>query len=468
MQIDMDNTVNPETKFSDYYDSIDKTHADILKQCATMCRSNKHGFTDTNRLDAIRSLLETSEYQEVYLDTASVWLKGPIESDKEYYIVSSHADTVAGISSCYSNLDDNGYYHGTYDNVGTNAAAVIAMLEADLPNNVIFAFTADEETGRCAGARDLVNFIESLGITKETYIALDVTHEGYDKGHLATIENAPKADLNFLHKITESMLKTEPTQTMTYVRKSKKALPDNLPESYLSPDMGWCDEAFTYADLKKNTFSLCLPCDGNMHGQSGLVVRQPGFEGYIATLEGMLYDFTKTHEELIINKNLEKATLYERSQELLETERKQEELRKSSYNIRNTFLENYLPHSNYTSNFHNYDYDAYDYDDEEDEQPLYLEPYDDPMVQEELYGIIDLYDEDEREQFIDDAIATVNPDLYNQYMAMRSSFNTFFEEYHMQQKGYENAIYNEATEYSNQEYEVLGYTDDINNDFDLS
>lgn len=404
-----------------YYDDIDLKHSEILQKLAVPCYSTHEKFTDDTRIQKIRELLQDSDYQEIFVDTASIWIKGEINSDKPYYVISSHCDLVPQITKPFSVLDNNGYYKGTYDNIGTNAAAVITMLEGNFPDNVIFSFTADEETGHCSGAEETVNFINSLNIKDCTYIALDVTAEGYDKGHLATLENTPKQNPEFLHSITEAMLATEPEQTITFVRKSKKAIPDNLPIHYISSDTGWYDEAFKYHELGiTKTCSICLPSYGEMHSNSGLKVRQPCFEGYINTLEGMIYSLTKTHEDLIINKKIEKETLFKRSKELLEKEIEENRKKIQSYHATfssDNFLAPYTSYSNYYE----------DYDDEEDYD------LDDVYTDLDLFGISDLanqYDEDELEYFIEDAMNIVNPDLLEEYKTLRERIIQCFQEQH--------------------------------------
>ncbi len=327
----------PETKSEDtpsfsekYYDDIDRKHAEILQKCAVICRSDKTGFTDQTRLDAIREILKDSPYQETYTGHASMWTRAEIDPTKEVILISSHADTVQAIKKPFSELSEDGYYKGTYDNIGTNAAAVIAMLEANLPGNVVFAFTSEEETGRFKGIKSAVATLEEIGVRNPICIALDVTYDGYDNGSLYTIENGSK-DKEFLNRLKDAAFASEPqSQTFTFVRKSKKAVPDDLDEKYISSDFGDCDEAFGYNDMGLRTCSICLPSDGYMHSDSGLTVRQPVFEGYTTSLQCMVYALTNTHKELLEAKTIEKQTLSDRCQELIKEEKK-----KPKYNYTN-------------------------------------------------------------------------------------------------------------------------------------
>ena len=126
-------------------------HAKILEDLSLINRSNKHKFTEENRLNKIRELLADSPYQETYThECYSLWSKVPLSKlPQDVILITSHTDVVGSITECSSKLDNTtGFYTGTYDNQGTNAALVIMMKEHELPENVVLAFTGDEETGR--------------------------------------------------------------------------------------------------------------------------------------------------------------------------------------------------------------------------------------------------------------------------------------------------------------------------------
>lgn len=308
-------------------------HEQVMSAVAKMCRSDKRGFTETEKLDSIRDLLIDSGYHEILLHGAQIWRKNftsPID-----IIVSSHADVVNSISKCSSELSDDGYYSGTYDNSGTTAAAVIAMLEGDIPDNVMFAFTADEETGRCMGAKQALEYARNFGYDP-TCIALDVTYEGYDEGHLFTVENLSSGhkkneDMDFLNDVAQSMmnLETEGKQSCHFVKISKNSIPSLLGSEYIAKDSGWFDEAQAYVNEHAKAFSLCLPCEGNMHSNRGVDVRQPVFEGYINALESMIYEMAKdpNREQYVEAKKTENAVLLDKTLEMVSKE--QEEAKKS-------------------------------------------------------------------------------------------------------------------------------------------
>ena len=59
--------------------------------------------------------------------------------------MSSHVDCEAGITECFSREEKDDILKGTYDNSITNTAILALMMEGYLPEQVIIAFTGDEE-----------------------------------------------------------------------------------------------------------------------------------------------------------------------------------------------------------------------------------------------------------------------------------------------------------------------------------
>ena len=321
------------------YTDKELSHADILSKVAAPCHSNKSGFTETTKLDNIRELLKDSGYHEILLPNAQIWRKDdttPID-----VLVSSHADFVKEITKPYSKLGDDGYYDGTYDNAGPAGASVIAMLEGDIPANVVFAFTADEETGRCNGAGQALEYVTCLGYENPLCIALDVTYEGYDDGLLYTIENLSSGhkkneDMNFINSVGSTIMSLEKTsedENITYpptcslVRLHKDATPENLSKEFIAKECGWYDEAQFYVHQHMRSFSICLPSNGEMHANSGLDVRQPEFEGYLNALESVIYTYSlepSLAQERIAPKAEENASLMRKDLTLVKEEEEQE------------------------------------------------------------------------------------------------------------------------------------------------
>lgn len=276
---------------------IKDTLDNVLSKITLSARSNKkEGFYKKDKLDAIENVLKDSKYNKVYETKNCVvyGLKEPKEGDK-CVLVSSHADIVSGITNPDSQYKD-GYYHGTYDNLGTNASAVTLMLNDDklVNNNVYFAFTAEEETGICSGAKDALEFINCSSKRHPLCVALDVTDEGYDENKLISVEGL-HGSIEMCDKIGKLMLETDgELPSFNVVRLSPKAYtPFN--DSYISCDSTEFDESVFYGKmLHQDALSLCVPTDGYMHSNAGLDIKESTFMGYIYSLNVFLQSFTNT------------------------------------------------------------------------------------------------------------------------------------------------------------------------------
>lgn len=308
------------------FDKIDLEHTKMIENLSHICRSSKNGFIDISRIEAIRKELKDSEYQETYSQEGcySLWSKVPLsELPPDVLIISSHIDTVPEITNCYSNLnEDNGVLHGTYDNMITNTASVIMMKEQDFPDNVVFAFTGEEETGRTLGAKNVAKLLASEH--RLICIALDVTYEGFNNNSLYTVENfiecgkgaplgANKKDaLNRLARMITDM-EPDTERTITFVMANKRHVPTQLPKELFSKNNGMYDEAYAYRDEGFVTMSVCIPTDGDMHSNSGLKCKQPVFEGYILSLTSLIYELTNSHKQLIEVYKIARSNLVEKA-----------------------------------------------------------------------------------------------------------------------------------------------------------
>lgn len=279
------------------YEKIELEHAAMMERIAKRCSSKKSGFTVTDKLDAIASELEGSGYIETRTESYSMWSKRGVDipgsGKRGVVMVSTHADFVDNITNPSSKLDDEGYYRGTYDNLGTNAAAVALMKEENLPDNVVFVFTSEEESGRCTGLHRAVEDLRAKGALL-LGVALDVTYEGYDEGKLCSVENLSGGWL--VDRVGEIAMALEPDgcDTFSFVRLNKHEVPAGLPKEKISGSFGMFDEAFAFKKDGVPAFSFCLPCSGSMHSNSGVKVRQPVFEGYLVTLYSYLCELTRS------------------------------------------------------------------------------------------------------------------------------------------------------------------------------
>lgn len=270
---------------------------DILHKLALPTNSKKKGFQNTEKLNAIKTLLEEADspYQ-LLCENAQAWIFGKKNPEQGVpsILVSSHADIVDSIKNPYSKyMEEEKYYKGTYDNLGTNAACVYLMLHADIPDNIYFAFTADEETGRCNGAEFALAYMKYHTKKEPLIFALDVTEEGYDNDRLFTIEGLHAKTEKVRRQILQVFMDTEgEEQSFEVVRLKKKDDNSFLPKSYQAKDTSEYDESAYYAKRNCNSFSLCLPGEGYMHSNTGFYIKEAVMKGYILCLEAGLIAFS--------------------------------------------------------------------------------------------------------------------------------------------------------------------------------
>jgi hypothetical protein len=277
--------------------------AEILERIALPARSRKNGFKDVAKLEAMEALLseQNSPYHLIEKNDHT-WIFGQKEpaQGEAPVLISSHADIVPEITSPFSELGEDKYFHGTYDNLGTNGACVSLMINRELPDNVYFAFTAEEETGRCTGAKAALYFIREKTLHEPLCIALDVTDEGYDENRLFTLEGLHTRNESARHQILQRALSGEgENQSFEVVRLKKKDDCSFLPREYVSKNTTEFDESAFYAKQNCNSFSFCLPTDGFMHSNLGLYIKEPVLKGYELSLTQMVYIMTASYPDKI-------------------------------------------------------------------------------------------------------------------------------------------------------------------------
>lgn len=166
-------------------------------------------FKSLERLNVIQKEVETSGSRYKLIAGKNNYFKlygqASLEELADKYnkvvLVSSHADNL----QMEPKFDDRGaMINGIFDNSSTNASCVYAMKYAELPENVLFAFTSNEEDDS-KGAKKVAKKIEKyFNWMSIDAITLDVTlglHNGAD----FTLENALLFKVNegeeFLDKI---------------------------------------------------------------------------------------------------------------------------------------------------------------------------------------------------------------------------------------------------------------------------
>ncbi len=259
---------------------------EILQAVSVPNRDNGQRFTDDTRLRAIAELLRGSDYRLLSQEglfhlygKQEVW-----EHRENAIVVSAHVDVHDDISRCFAITDyEDGYHLGTFDNAITNAAAVYAMLNANLPDNVFFAFTGDEEC-ESAGAVGLTKYLCDCFV-KFRCVVLDVTDMGWEVRADCSVENNFWSDT--VGKLVVSVLR-EAQVRWTFVPEDPRDIPDYIPRQNLVAEEAEPDESWDYDEEDVECFSFCLPCAGPMHSDRGVRVRSDGFASYTKVLIRLL------------------------------------------------------------------------------------------------------------------------------------------------------------------------------------
>ena len=229
----------------------------ILDSVTVNSRDNGKQFTDTTRILAIESLLKDSDYELFYKGNLTLlYAKHTPVKGERVVLVSTHIDTV--YSHCFCQEKD-GFLHGTFDNSYTNAATIWNMLNGKFADNVVIAFTGDEEEDS-QGAIETVCVLGRMQCTIAFAIVLDVTNEGWEQQAQFSIENDLGIDIFTAHRLVE-LLK-----------------PYNAKYTYMhdaEPDESW-----DYDEYGIPCFTLCAPVLGDMHSDKGVLLRKESFPAY--------------------------------------------------------------------------------------------------------------------------------------------------------------------------------------------
>ena len=234
----------------------------LLKKltCAD-CKDDGEKFTVSSRLDVISDLLAESEWNLIAKgNLCHIYSRCELQADQEIVLISSHVDCV------YSRLfleREGDMFRGTFDNALTNAAVVEMMLSGRLPENVVVAFTGDEEV-HSFGAKEVVKYLSEIGCYVRFIVVTDVTNVGWEHGLSFTIENDLNIDLLTAHNIIEHMKKYAGAYGFVH-----EAMPD---------------ESWIYDEYKLPCLTLCHPVGGDMHSDEGALARLSSFPIYCDAL----------------------------------------------------------------------------------------------------------------------------------------------------------------------------------------
>lgn len=249
----------------------------ILQSLARLNYDNGRTFTKRDRLDAIDSLLKASKYKRVNKSGLFELYAYNGKIPTEAVLLSTHVDCV--MSKCFARDHGGEYLIGTFDNLITNAVAVKLMLDGELNENVIVAFTGDEEENS-AGAVELVRFLRKKG-TKFRVVVLDVTDMGWSNGSFFTVEN----DF-WENSFGETVIGSAEGVgcKWSFVPSDEDDVPDYIPQNAVIPIEAECDESWEYDEHGIQCFSLCIPVCGNMHSDEGVLIRRGSVGKYSEAL----------------------------------------------------------------------------------------------------------------------------------------------------------------------------------------
>lgn len=229
----------------------------ILNKVTVESKDNGKEFVITKRVDTIKDILKDCSYSLIYEGKLSlIYAKRKPAQGEKVILISSHIDSL--FSHCFCS-DEGEYFKGTFDNSYTNAALLWNMLYGDLSDNVVIAFTGDEEVD----SRGAIETVCAMGIMQCTIafaIVLDVTEEGWGNAATFTVENDLGLDIFTAHRLVEMLKPYE--GKYAYVHDAEP------------------DESWDYDEYAIPCFTLCVPIKGDMHGDEGVLLRKNSFLYY--------------------------------------------------------------------------------------------------------------------------------------------------------------------------------------------
>lgn len=251
----------------------------VLNQLAVLNYDNGCTFTRRDRLDAAANLLKESGYKKINnsgLFELYAW-DGVLPDTA--LLISTHIDCADSITRCWAEEYDQDTLKGTFDNLITNAMAVYLMKNRMLGRNTIVAFTGDEEEDS-RGASEVIRYLHMNDVSFKA-IVLDVTDMGWDERALFTVENN-FWEASFGQRVIKAA--KESGCEWRFVPSDENDIPNYVPKDNLIPEEADCDEAWEYDEENVECFSLCIPVNGNMHSDSGVLLRKTAVDGYLRFL----------------------------------------------------------------------------------------------------------------------------------------------------------------------------------------
>ncbi|MBO7240073.1 MAG: hypothetical protein J6V23_06295 [Bacteroidaceae bacterium] len=239
----------------------EKDFFDILQAVTVDCKDNGEYFTVADRVAVIEQLLEKSDYKLIAREPlALLYAKCEVCEGDCVLLISSHIDCVYNRCFC---TDEGDCLRGTFDNSFTNAALLWAMINNTLPDNVVVAFTGNEESDS-QGAVQAVVALGQMGHEVQSAIVLDVTNEGWNSGASFTLENDLGIDILTGYNIISSLESFSGKFAFKH-----NALPD---------------ESWDYAEYGIPSLTLCVPVGGDLHSDAGVLLRKSDVALYCRAL----------------------------------------------------------------------------------------------------------------------------------------------------------------------------------------
>ena len=224
---------------------------ELLNSLTVDCKDDGESFIVRDRIDVIEGLLKSSSYTLVAREPlALIYAKKELKKGDSVLLVSSHVDCVYERCFC---CDEGALLRGTFDNSFGNAAVLWNMLCDNLPQNVVIAFTGDEEKNS-EGAAQALLALGKMGCVVSFAIVQDITNEGWDSGALFTIENDCGIDILTAYGIVSSL--EQYSGCFAFAHDAE-------------PDESWC-----YAEYGVPCLTLCVPSGGELHDNKGVFIRK--------------------------------------------------------------------------------------------------------------------------------------------------------------------------------------------------
>ncbi|MGL5937203.1 MAG: hypothetical protein ACRCY5_00525 [Phocaeicola sp.] len=231
----------------------------LLSEITVDCKDNGIRFKKKKRLKAIEKWLEDTDYTLLYEgELALIYGKKPLDETVRT-LISSHIDCV--YSGLFCQELSEALWKGTFDNSLTNAAVIENMRNNLFADDVIIAFTGDEEVGS-QGALEVAEKMQEVGCSPQLVIVTEVTEEGWEENASFTIENDLNIDLWKAHRLVNLL----------------------APYKYPLIHQAEPDESWSYGEMEYASLTLSVPVLGEMHNQEGVVARKKDLPIYCEVL----------------------------------------------------------------------------------------------------------------------------------------------------------------------------------------